>query len=58
MATGPERTTKMDNTNLDNNEIVEFNILEELANLGTLVDIEGVLVSIETYIKYVGEEVE
>jgi hypothetical protein len=38
------------------NDVENFDIIAELAKLGTLVDVDGILVDIETYIKFnVGE---
>ncbi len=59
--TGPGPTRRKEpamattnNTSI-NNDVENFDIITELANLGALVDVDGILVSIETYIKYVGE---
>lgn len=43
------------NTPLINEEVENFDLIAALAKLGTLIDLDGILVDIETYIHYVGE---
>ena len=47
----PEMANEIITTN--NEDVEKFDIIEELAKLGTLVDVDGVLVDIVTYAKTV-----